>query len=96
MPLPLTEAQAECLRSILDYIATWGYAPTIRDLMEILDIASPNGVVGKLDALQRKGFIRRDKRISRGIVCLDKARDWAAGKEITEPPEPKRRGRAAG
>ena len=43
--------------------------PTIRELMASLKVAYPRGIQRHLEALEKKGFIKRDSR-SRGITML--------------------------
>ena len=66
----LTDRQAEILAFITDFIRSNGYGPTIREIGDEHGIRSPNGVVGTLRALERKGLIRRNERISRGISVI--------------------------
>lgn len=63
-----TERQQDVLRFISTFVASKGYAPTIREIGEGLGIESTNGVVEHLDGLELRGFIHRVPRISRGIV----------------------------
>lgn len=53
----LTNSQARIYRAILDHWAEKGESPAIRDLMKRLEIKSPNGIVGLLRTLERKGII---------------------------------------
>jgi len=46
------------------------YSPTVREIARQFGIASPNGVACHLDALERKGFIRRTPGIARGIEVV--------------------------
>jgi len=43
------------------------YGPTVREIAAGLNIRSPNGVVGHLAALERKGAIKRHPNKVRGI-----------------------------
>lgn len=65
----LTARQAEVLDAIRDYLIEKGYPPSIRELGKIVGIASLRGVTIHLDALERKGWIRRE-RTSRSIRIL--------------------------
>ena len=68
MPLEaLTERQQEILDFISKEIQRNGYAPTIREIGEKLGIRSTNGVNDHLKALERKGYIRRQKDKSRTL-----------------------------
>lgn len=63
----LTERQKKILDFIRKQIQTRGYGPTIREIGEAFDIASPNGVAGHLKSLESKGFIRRTAGKNRSI-----------------------------
>jgi SOS-response transcriptional repressor LexA len=64
----LTPRQAEILEFIRDSIARNHYAPTIREIMAHVGLATPNGVVCHLKALAKKGCIELpDDRSSRSI-----------------------------
>ena len=63
----LTTRQQEILSSIRRLIETRGYGPTVREIAGEFGIASPNGVVCHLKALETKGYISRAARKSRGI-----------------------------
>jgi repressor LexA len=43
------------------------YSPTVREIARAMSIKSPNGVVVHLEALEKKGWIRRRPNSSRGI-----------------------------
>ena len=58
----LTDTQARIFQFILKYIEQNGYPPAIRDIGNAFDIASPNGVMCHLRALQKKGYIHRDEK----------------------------------
>lgn len=66
----MTERQAQILRFIRSFQIDHGYPPTIRDICEAFEIRSPNGVMCHLRALERKGRIVRDEKVSRGIRLL--------------------------
>jgi repressor LexA len=67
---PMTERQAQILRFIHSFQVEHRYPPTIRDICEAFKIRSPNGVMCHLRALERKGQIVRDEKVSRGIRLL--------------------------
>ncbi len=58
----LTESQQRIFQYICKYIEQSGYPPAIRDIGKAFDIASPNGVMCHLRALQKKGYIQRDEK----------------------------------
>jgi repressor LexA len=63
----LTPAQEETLALIKRYIDTYGYPPTISELQEALQLRSVRSVTQRIEALERKGFIARDRFQRRGI-----------------------------
>ncbi len=66
-PEPITDAARRVYDAIVDYIDSHGYAPTVRELCGLLDIASPNGVECHLKTLERRGWIVRSERQARTI-----------------------------
>lgn len=64
----LTAKQQQIYDFIRTHIEGKGYPPTIRDICKEFDIKSPNGVMCHLKALQKKGKINRNERLSRGIT----------------------------
>jgi repressor LexA len=63
----LTERQKQILSFIEEKIKGSGMPPTIREIGKRFNIFSTNGVRSILDALEAKGYIRRQKLVSRGI-----------------------------
>jgi repressor LexA len=59
----ITKRQNEILDFIRDKIENRGFPPSIREIGEAFEIASPNGVMCHLKALQKKGFIERNKGV---------------------------------
>lgn len=55
----LSERQSVVLAAIYEHIAEFNRPPTVRRLAELIGIASTNGVMDYLKALERKGFITR-------------------------------------
>jgi repressor LexA len=62
------------LELIRDLIRNRGYGPTVREIGEHFDIASPNGVMCHLKALEKKAYITREPNMSRAIQLTDAAR----------------------
>lgn len=74
MKTTLTERQKEIYEFIRTAIATRGIPPSMRDIGEKFSIRSTNGVEGHLAALERSGFITRERGKSRGIFLRAGAR----------------------
>ncbi len=73
----LTEKQRAVYEFIRQKIRSRGYGPTVRELAAHFGIASPNGVVCHLKALEKKGLIVREGHKSRAISLsgsLDRSR----------------------
>ncbi len=66
----LTGRQRLILEFIEQMITEHGHSPTIREIGEQFGISSTNGVRAHLEALIKKGFIRRQGLISRGIELV--------------------------
>jgi SOS-response transcriptional repressor LexA len=54
---PVTPRQAEVLDAVMAYWAAEGMSPSVRDLCEVLEISSPNGVICHLKPLLLAGLI---------------------------------------
>jgi repressor LexA len=70
----LTERQQELLKYIEQEVSTTGVPPSIRQIGTALGIRSTNGVRAHLKALEKKGYIHRNLRTSRGISMLDRVK----------------------
>lgn len=61
-------------RRILDFIQSYddehGYPPSIRDIGQAVGISSTSVVDYNLRLLEREGYIRRDREISRGLEVV--------------------------
>jgi repressor LexA len=68
----LTARQQEILAYIERVVSTTGVPPSIRQIGAALGIRSTNGVRSHLKALEKKGYIHRSLRTSRGIAMLDR------------------------
>ncbi len=77
--LPLTARQREALEFIRRCVRKRGYGPTVREIGDQMGINSPNGVVGHLVALERKGFIHREANLSRSIMLVERGEKPLAG-----------------
>lgn len=64
----LTLRQRQTLEIITSYIENNGYPPSLREIAASLDIAGTRGVLGHLQALERKGYLKKDAGSSRGIA----------------------------
>lgn len=63
----LTEKQKAVLEFIQRQITDRGHSPTIREIGEKFSIQSTNGVRTHLNALIKKGYLKKERFISRGL-----------------------------
>lgn len=64
----LTKRQTEILVLLRKFVRERGYPPTVRELVSLTGRKSTAGVQKLLNALERKGYIRKTPGRSRGIV----------------------------
>ncbi len=67
MKQELTSRQRDVLQFIRDQIASRGHPPTIREIGSKFGIRSTNGVRSHIAALIKKGFLKKQGLISRGL-----------------------------
>jgi len=67
--MELTERQREIFEFVQGFIREKGYPPSIREVGEHFHIY-PRAVFDHLKALERKGYLRRQSTMSRGIELL--------------------------
>jgi repressor LexA len=84
MAKELTARQREIFGFIRDMIRTKGRPPSIREIGDNFGIRSTNGVRAVLEALERKGYIKRDRYTSRGIELLKEAIDQNVSERFRE------------
>jgi repressor LexA len=70
----LTERQQQLLNYIEHEVNSTGVPPSIRQIGTALGISSTNGVRWHLRTLEKKGYIHRTLRTSRGITTLNRSR----------------------
>jgi len=64
----LTDRQRQVLEYIEEQISVHGHSPTIREIGGRFGIRSTNGVRTHLAALIKKGYLQKEKLISRGLA----------------------------
>jgi repressor LexA len=75
---PLSPRQQQILRLISQFIARHGLPPTRADLARALRLRNRQGIDQHLRALERKGYLRLEPGIARGIRLLPTATETAA------------------
>ncbi len=69
----LTPRQQKVLDFITSYLDDRGSPPTLREIARHLRVSGTLGVMKHLEALERKGFIRKHPGSSRGIEVIGRA-----------------------
>ncbi len=64
---PLSARQTRILQFLHQFFEEKGYPPSIRDMVKGCKISSTSVVEYNLRILEREGYIRRDREVSRGI-----------------------------
>jgi repressor LexA len=73
-PRKLSERQRNILKYIQEYVDERGYPPSIREIGDRVGISSTSVVDYNLRALERDGYIRRDREVSRGLEVVAASR----------------------
>jgi repressor LexA len=79
----LTHRQQQVLDYIKEHLSGHGYPPTLREIAGHFDLSGPRAAVKHLEALARKGRIRRSPGSSRGIEVLFTLKP--PGQEVATP-----------
>jgi len=66
----LTMRQRKVLEVIRNSVDRRGYPPSIREIAESVGLTSPSSVAYQLEALENKGFLRRDPRRPRAVEVV--------------------------
>lgn len=72
MPVTLYKRQRQIVEFIAQYIQKNGYSPTLQDIADAIGVSSLATVHEHLQALVKKGVIRKYEGAVRGIELLDK------------------------
>ncbi|HBT95656.1 MAG TPA: transcriptional repressor LexA [Coriobacteriia bacterium] len=78
----LSGRQQEILDFLSDFTTKNGYPPSVREIGEAVGLSSSSTVHSHLNALETKGFIKRDPSSARALTVLD--REERAPAEATE------------
>lgn len=66
-PVVLTPRQRKVLRYIRESVAKRGYPPSVREIGDAVGLKSPSSVAHQLNALERKGLLRKDANRPRAV-----------------------------
>ncbi|MHB0868537.1 MAG: transcriptional repressor LexA [Chloroflexota bacterium] len=82
---PLSERQRRTLDFIARFQQRHGYPPTIREIGQEVGISSTSVVDYNLRSLERQGYLRRDRDVSRGLELTAVAAPRRAQGSISVP-----------
>lgn len=85
-PDALSNRQKEILNYIEDFVQDQGYPPAIRQIQEKLNISSTSVVAYNLKALEGKGLLQRQGKVSRGIRIPQTTPVHINAREFTQVP----------
>lgn len=71
-PKTLTEKQQKVYDFIVEQQAIFGFPPTVKEIQTFMGYASPYSITCKLQALEKKGWVRVKGFSARGIQILAK------------------------
>jgi len=85
-PKPLSRRQRDMLDIITRSLDEHGRAPTIREIADVMGVASTNGVNDHLNALIKKGYVQLESGVARGVRPLHyaDARRFMTRKELLD------------
>ena len=85
-PDALSNRQKDILNYIEGFVQNHGYPPAIRQIQEQLDISSTSVVAYNLKALENKGLLKRQGKVSRGITIPQTTAVNLSLRELTQVP----------
>lgn len=69
----LTPRQQEVLEIVTQYVNEYGYPPSLREIGKKLAVTGTLGVMKHLEALEKKGYLRRQEGSPRGISLCNQS-----------------------
>lgn len=82
----LSERQSKILSFLRTFTLDNGYPPTIREIGQAVEITSTSVVNYNLEALQRAGYIYRDRTVSRGIRLVEGLEELTGAADLVRVP----------
>lgn len=82
----LSKRQQRILEFVSDYIEENGYPPSIREIGAAVGISSTSVVSYNLRRLEERGYLSRDREVSRGLKLTSTARAQVASEAIVRLP----------
>lgn len=86
MPATLYNRERQLLEFITQFIQRYGYAPTLKEIGDALNMGSPATVHEHVDRLRQKGFLRKLDGTARGIEVVEQYVRTSSGKATIDLP----------
>ena len=84
---PITKRQQAILDFIKQEVDKRGYPPSVREIGLAVGLSSTASVHNQLNQLEKKGFIRKDKSTTRGVMILSSESSSESPKAPSLQPE---------
>ena len=81
----LSQRQESILTFINEFMEDHGYPPSIRDIGSAVSISSTSVVDYNLRVLERDGYLRRDREVSRGIELRESSEKYGRSRIVKVP-----------
>ncbi|HEY72070.1 MAG: repressor LexA [Chloroflexi bacterium] len=81
----LSERQQNILEFLAEYVEENGYPPSIREIGVAADISSTSVVSYNLERLQERGYVSREREVSRGLKLTSMAQAAIPGAVVQVP-----------
>ncbi|MEA3340760.1 MAG: transcriptional repressor LexA, partial [Chloroflexota bacterium] len=81
----LSERQQNILEFLAEYVEENGYPPSMREIGAAADISSTSVVSYNLERLQERGYISREREVSRGLKLTSMAQAAIPGAVVQVP-----------
>lgn len=82
MPTNITKRQKEVMNFITEYLDENGYAPSLQEIADHIDVSSLSTVHEHLNNLKEKGYLKKQEHHPRSIVPLQSSDDTTAEVEL--------------
>lgn len=85
MPPILYPKERQLLDFIIQFIARFGYAPTLKEIGHAMNVSSPATVHEHVDKLRMKGYIKKLDGTTRGIEVVEQYKGGASTQSVELP-----------
>lgn len=87
---PITDRQREIVSHISAYHIRNGYAPSVRDLSDLMGGISTNAIHNHLEACAKKGLVAKNPKVARSITVTERGLSILSTGLLASRPNPLR------